>query len=170
MSAQLEDNNQAIEVSQDNNFPEDPADTDAVWEEEEVAAATAAALAPEPQAENGQVNEEAENDGFPADFFEELDEAFEEEQRIVTASAAAAAASVKEVQKANARLAVNLGMRVSKYGFVRPKYTIAEMKARQLARQRKREQAEREEMEERERRTDFLRARGKSKDEAICLD
>ncbi|TGO51936.1 hypothetical protein BCON_0151g00100 [Botryotinia convoluta] len=74
--------------------------------EEEQGAAAAAALASEPQAENGQVDEDSEGNGFSADFNMDFDEAYEEEQR------AAAAVAVKTAQQANARLAENLGMRL----------------------------------------------------------
>ncbi|THV50447.1 hypothetical protein BGAL_0150g00110 [Botrytis galanthina] len=95
MSAQLEYNGQAAdEASQDNGFPEDFDEIFNEGFEKETAAAllaeqeaaAAALLAPEPQAENGQVDEEVDDNGFPADFHVEFDEEFEKDKRNAAAA------------------------------------------------------------------------------------
>ncbi|TGO60196.1 hypothetical protein BOTNAR_0149g00210 [Botryotinia narcissicola] len=182
MSAQSEHNSQVNEAAQENGFYEEfDADFDKAYEEFEAAdpapapaptlaseqeAAAVVVLAPEPQVENSQVNEDAEDDGFDAEFYKDFEKNFAEDQRIAAPAPAPVAPVVcvfpvvpTPLQQPNAYLATNIG--------IRPKFTIAERQARARDREQAREQAARQ---ERERRVAAYRASGTSKEQAICLD
>ncbi|TGO38151.1 hypothetical protein BHYA_0081g00020 [Botrytis hyacinthi] len=133
MSAQLEYNSQANEAAQENDFPEGFDDLfNKEYEKLEAAApapalafeqeaAAAAVLAPEPQVENGQVDEDAEHNGFGAEFYMEFEETFEKEQR----NAAPAPVAPAPQLQANDMLVQSLGIFL----------TTAEIRARARARE-----------------------------------